>query len=67
MLLMGWLLMVRSRGKIRMGMKLRIGLLTSVAEGNLNILSMPESESKMLQIIGTPLPVNYQDVSLLLL
>ena len=35
--LMRWLLMVWSGGKIRMEMKLRIGLLILVVEDNLNI------------------------------
>ena len=53
MLQMRWLLLVRSGGKIRMVMKLRIELLIQGGEGNLNTPWMPEDGFNMLQVFGT--------------
>ena len=66
MRLMIRLLTVWSGGMIRMEMKLRIGLLILVAEDNLNIQLMPESDSKMLPFFGTQLFVSFIGFFLLL-
>ena len=54
-------------GSVRRQDKQRIELLIWVGEDNFNMYSMPKSESKMLLIFGTPLFVNYINLSLLLL